>query len=223
MNIKGLERLMEFKLPVMRNLYLFRELSEIPPEHMDIYQDESQWSMRGFNYERCKLSDHPHLVNEIRNIHGFSKGELEGVFEEVKNGLDNQCVPISSRKYFVCEVFKTKDVIFTGLSSRDSQNIYIDFFRGNRPSRKDWKPDARIRIPIIFGDKPTFSHAQIISSDIHIYEDSIRKISEDMMILSEDACTDFCKMKDGYLFYHDLCYVPQPIKAITPFSYNNCQ
>jgi len=100
---------MEAGLPVMRNLVLFRNLSEIPFRHMDAYGDEPRWVIRGLD-TRAKITDHPYDYKESRAVHGFSREEL-------------------------LEVFTDTDVSFSGFAFYGN-DISIDIYERNRPQEK---------------------------------------------------------------------------------------
>lgn len=200
MNIKGLEKLMEMKFPIMKNTILFRKLSEIPEGHMDAYGDKPLWAMRGFNYKNARLTDEPYTLNEGRVIHGFSRRELRDVFERLQEELAKKGILEEDRIYFVCEVFTDKDALFSGLASKEPYEIWISFFYGNRPSRRDSDPNVSVRIPT-FSEKPQLQYVSSLCPD---FKSHAIKIAKDLISLPDNTSVDFTCKTDGYFFYHDL-------------------
>ena len=197
MNIKGLQVLVGQGFPVLRNLVLFRDLSEIPASHMDAYGNQPRWAMRGFD-DRGSVNDSPYGLREAKTVHSFPRGKLKKVFGQVNKALDKGGVPKDSRTYLVCEVFTDNDVDFSGFAFRDQENTYIDIKKGNRPSRKDWDPDEAFVVPTL--GRPLFS---AIPADSE-YRDSAVRIVRDMIRLPENTNVDFTGLKDRYFFYHDM-------------------
>lgn len=197
MNVKGLQRLIKEGLPVMRNTFLFRAISEIPAGHMYAYGDEERWAMRGFD-DRQTINDSPYDLKEARAL-AFSRKQLAEVFAVINNELAERNVSPFNRLFFVCEVFTDNDVAFSGIVQKDRYDMVIDLQDANRPSRKDWTPDFSYQIPILEGEKLRFSD---LAGKPH--REEIIRISQDMLCLPEGAYADFVKVKDGCFFYHDL-------------------
>jgi len=206
MNIKGLQELIEMELPVMRNTFLFRNLSEIPKSLMDTYGDKPKWIIRGFD-DRQNITDNPYEFLEER-ILGFKREELKRIFNKLNIKLNKRNLPKQNRIYFVCEVFTDEDVAFSGFALKDTHNsyhnIYIDIYEGNRLSRKDSNPDISFKIPLI-GEKPSF-----LSTPKLKYKNYAASICKDLMLFEKDPYVDFSCLKEGYFFYHDLGYLKVP-------------
>lgn len=197
MNIKGIQTLSEYNLPVMSNMKIFRNLNEVSDSHMSVYGDEPRWILRGFNSEG-DISDSPYDLSEERVLGGFSRKDLGDKFKEINLRFDKMGVSEINRIYLVCEFFKDDDVEFCGHALR-TDNVYVDILDGVRPSRTDWTPDYRATVPII-GGRTTFSKAKIEG-----HKDSVARITRDLMKIPEQAYVDFTKLKDGHFFYHDFC------------------
>ncbi len=195
MNILGLQRLIEMELPIMRNTFLFRNLSDIPNAHMQVYGNQPRWIMRGFG-GGVKITDSPYDVKEER-ILGFPKERLGEVFNEINKGLDRRRIPTFKRLYFVAEVFLNPDVEFSGQALKNG-NVYVDICKGIKPSRTDWDPDISFTIPLVGG--------RIMCSEIPQLEHrpSAVRIARDLRVLPETTYVDFTCLNDGYFFYHDL-------------------
>jgi len=201
MNIKGLKELDEKGFPIMRNTFIFQNLSEIPQGHMRLFGNAPRWIMRGFD-DNVSIYDHPYKIREAR-ILGFKGRDLREVFAQLNKEMDEKGLDSEDRTYFVGEVFTPETTKFTGMGFRDENMLCIDIKNGVRDSRTDWDPDVAISVPIrggrmLWGEVPPRDPE---------YRDYVARVSLDLASLGDNTHVDFACMKDGYFFYHDLCKV----------------
>lgn len=199
MNIKGYEQLYELGFPVQKNAILFRRLEDIPAGHIDIYQDNPCWAMRGFDYKNSSVYDNPYVLRETNGFHGFNRRELKKTFKNVNRELDLKSIPIEDRIYIMCELFTDSNTQLSGIAFRDRAIIYIDIKNGNRPSKRDWKADHSIKTLLDSNGKIVK-----IENPEEKFIPLVNTICNDLMILGERTCLDFSQLTDGYFFYHDM-------------------
>jgi hypothetical protein len=197
MNIKGLEHLIIYGLPVMRNLALFRELDELTVEYKNSLGSLPLWAMIGFDYANTSIDDNPYFLRESKAVRCFTNNEFEMAFDRINSELEGQGVPKGNRIYLACEVFTDDTVLFSGQAMLSQEKIFIDIFEGNRPSKVTWVPDYSFTIPVI-GARASFSEL----SSGH-YKHHIARIVRDILKLPENPHVDFSRLRDGYFFYHD--------------------
>ncbi|HDK42866.1 MAG TPA: hypothetical protein ENG87_05785 [Candidatus Pacearchaeota archaeon] len=87
----------------MRNTIIFKEFSEIPAEHKEIYGDKNRWAMRGFPNNHT-INDNPYKVKNF-TVHGLKKHELKKTFQDINMKMDLEGTPKNERIFFICEVF----------------------------------------------------------------------------------------------------------------------
>jgi len=196
MNITGLIFMKEKGMPLMENLIIFRNLSEIPILHLQKYGDKKLWAMRGFD-DRTKITDSPYKIKNPR-IHGFSKEELPEKFKQLNEEMDKLDMPPKHRIFLICRVFYNEDVEFSGHAYRQDDIIFVDILKGNRPSGQDWTPEISFKIQII-NIRPRYS-----AIEESIFREYIVRICKDLLNLDNKAYLDFTRFKEGYFFYHDL-------------------
>ncbi|HDZ61107.1 MAG TPA: hypothetical protein ENH46_05355 [Candidatus Pacearchaeota archaeon] len=89
--------------------------------------------------------------------------------------------------------FFDEDVNFIGHLLKENGNLIIDIKNGNRPSGEDWTPDYSI----IYDGMDSEMIPDKYKKDIDVMIEHLRDLPEKSYI-------DFAKLKDGYLFYHDM-------------------
>ncbi len=198
MNIKGLIKLKESRLPIMKNLVFFKNISEIPKKIIEIHGDKKNWAMRGFD-DRIKITDNSYSYDDFR-YHNFSRDEFKETFKKINSAMDEKGIPSENRIFIMCDVFNNEDVVFSGHAIFNKGDIHIDILDGNRPSRRDWTPDKSFFIPVVNGREVLIS---INGEKNEIY---FQKIIEDIRMLGKGAYLDFTLLKSGYFFYHDLSF-----------------
>ncbi len=183
-------------MPLMENIFVFRNLNEIPNSHLQKYGDKKLWAMRGFD-DRTKLSDSPYKIKNPRT-HGFSEDELPEKFKQINLEMDKLEIPKENRIFLICRVFYNEDVEFSGHAYKHGDIIFVDILKSNRPSGRDWTPDLSFKIQII-NNRPLYS--SIEDSNFREY---VVRICKDILKFEDKAYLDFTKFKEGYFFYHDL-------------------
>ncbi len=198
MNIKGILTLKEKNLPIMQNLFIFRDLNELPNNIENIYKTDKNWAIRGFD-DRNTIKDSPYKIKDFR-FHGFSIDDLPKKFLEINNEMDKANILKNNRIFIICRVYYDKDVEFSGHAYKTGDLILIDVLNGNRPSRRDWTPHISFQIKIQ-------NKIPSLNLDIPLkYKEYIIKICNDIIKFKDKTYLDFTLFKTGYFFYHDLSF-----------------
>ena len=195
MNIKGILKLQENKLPLPRAAVIFRNIQDIPLNHLDKYGDSKKWALNGFD-DRILINDSPYKIKDYK-YEGFSRLELNNIFNDINKKMDENKIPLANRVFLLCESFFSWEIVFSGHAVKREEVVYIDILNSDSPYGSG-RPDFSFSIALV-NKKYIFNE----SPDEKLYP-HMTKIVNDLKKFDGTAYIDFTLLKDGYFFYHNL-------------------